>query len=620
MEKLVTTIIGIALLSATTVAADVVVKSPDKKLQVVISDGTGLRYQVKFDGRVVLDWSRFGIVADGVDLGENVKLGKPRSRTIKERYPVFGVHAWAINHCKHVTIPVETDRGETYQLDVRAYNDGAALRIRVAAKPGRKIEREVTEWRITGNPVAWHQTDAWGYEGIFQGTRLRELKPGTIIALPITFSLDRGGYALITEADVVNYCDLAVQVTPDHAFRAYFHAPPNRNGWTTDAPVIQPWRVVLLARNLNDLVNSDLIQNLCPRPVPELREASWIKPGRCVWHWWAIGAPVFAEQKQWVDWTKELGFEYYLVDEGWKNWRDGTKDNWACLREVCEYAAAQGVKIWCWVDSKEIPEPVRRASFLDRAVAAGVVGVKIDFVPEASVRWINWYDETLQDAAERKLMVNFHGANKPVGRQRTWPNELTRESVRGHEYHIIRYNRTLPFGHNCILPFTRYVIGPGDYTPTVFNPRELRGYTWAHELAQAIIFTSPFLCYADHPTNYLTNPALDVLKAIPAVWDETIVLPGTEIGRCVAFARRKGRDWFVGAISGPTPTTLGFALDFLGRGKYRMVKLGDVPGRPAAWLREEGAVSKGQRIQVHMQAAGGCVILLKPMLKKEDQS
>ena len=172
----------------------------------------------------------------------------------------------------------------------------------------------------------------------------------------------------------------------------------------------------------------------------------------------------------------------------------------------------------------------------------GAVGVKIDFQPEANVRWVNWYEETLRDAAARKLMIDFHGANKPVGLERTWPNEITRESIRGHEYQILRYRRTLPPSHDTILPFTRFVIGPGDYTPTVFNPKELRGYTWPRELAQAIVFTSPFLCYADHPTNYLNNPAVDVMKAIPSTWDETVVLPGSEIGKCAAFARRNRKN------------------------------------------------------------------------------
>jgi len=206
--------------------------------------------------------------------------------------------------------------------------------------------------------------------------------------------------------------------------------------------------------------------------------------------------------------------------------------------------------------------------------------------------------------------VNFHGANKPVGRERTWPNEMTREAVRGHEYHILRFRRTLPPQQDCILPFTRYVIGPADYTPTVFNPRELRGYTWARELAQAIVFTSPFLCYADHPRNYLTNAAVDVLKAIPATWDETIVLPGSEIGKCVAFARRNGNRWFIGIMNGSEERTLDIPLSFLGRGQYRMIQLGDAPDRGDAWQRDEKTVRRSDRVQLTLRPSGGCVIQL----------
>jgi alpha-glucosidase len=206
--------------------------------------------------------------------------------------------------------------------------------------------------------------------------------------------------------------------------------------------------------------------------------------------------------------------------------------------------------------------------------------------------------------------VDFHGANKPIGRERTWPNEMTRESIRGHEYHILRYRRTLPPAHDTILPFTRYIIGPGDYTPTVFNPRELRGYTWSRELAQAIVFTSPFLCYADHPTNYLNNPAVDVLKAIPSVWDETIVLPGSDIGKCVAFARRNGKSWFIGVMNGSDATTLDLPLKFLGRGKFHLTRLGDAPDRDDAWQRDEKTATRSDSVHLELRKGGGCVIEL----------
>ncbi len=156
--------------------------------------------------------------------------------------------------------------------------------------------------------------------------------------------------------------------------------------------------------------------------------------------------------------------------------------------------------------SRYVTDPQARKEFFRKAVEAGVVGVKIDFPPPASRTVANWYFDTAKDAAEAHLLVDFHGANKPSGMDRTWPNVLTREGVRGHEYQITRYKRLLQPDHDVILPFTRYIAGPGDYTPTVFTPGELQGNTWGHELAQAIIFTSPFLCFGGHPQSYLDNP------------------------------------------------------------------------------------------------------------------
>jgi len=610
MKKYFLVITIFTVFCAAVQAAEIKVSSPDGKAVITVTDAGGLSYAVTFDGREVVAKSRFGIIADDVDLGADVKLGKTSSHKISESYAMFGGHSVANNNCRETTVSVRTSAGENYELDVRAYNDGVALRSRLAAKAGRKINGESTEWKISGNPLAWYQPDFGSYEGIFQSGKLEDFSAGRKIPLPITFNLPDGGYALVTEANLLNYTDLGVQVAPDHSLSAYFHA--SQTGWTTDDAVVQPWRVTLLARDLNALVNSDLIRNLCPAAPPELAKADWIQPGRSSWQWWSSGGPIYSEQHQWVDWTKQLGFEYYLIDEGWKGWKADGKNNWDCLREVCDYAKTQGVKIWAWVNSNEVSRTATITNFLDRAVAAGVAGVKIDFQPEASVRWVNWYDEVLRDATARKLMVDFHGANKPVGRERTWSNEITRESIRGHEYQILRYRRTLPPQHDTILPFTRFVIGPGDYTPTVFNPKELRGYTWARELAQAIVFTSPFLCYADHPTNYLNNPAVDVMKAIPSTWDETVVLPGSEIGKCAAFARRTGKTWFIGVINGGDATTLDFPLDFLARGKFQMTQLGDAPDRGDAWQREEKVVTAKDHVKLSLRPSGGCVIELQP--------
>ena len=345
MTKTFSSLVALILSVAAVQSTEVKVNSPDRKVVVTVTDHGGLSYTVSLDGREVVGQSRFGIITDGVDLGANVTLGKASTRKIRESYAMFGGHARAENNCRETTISVRGAAGENYELDVRAYNDGVALRARLAAKPGRKINGEATEWKLSGNPLAWYQTDIVNYEGIFQSTRLDDLRAGEKIPLPITFTLPGGGYALVTEANLLNYSDAGVQVSADHSLRVFLHA--NQSGWTTDDAVVQPWRVTLLARDLNALVNSDLVRNLCPPAPPELAKAAWIQPGRSSWQWWSVETPIYADQHQWVDWTKQLGFEYYLVDEGWKNWKDNGRDKWACLREVCDYAKTNGVKIWC---------------------------------------------------------------------------------------------------------------------------------------------------------------------------------------------------------------------------------------------------------------------------------
>ncbi|HWH77621.1 MAG TPA: glycoside hydrolase family 97 N-terminal domain-containing protein, partial [Candidatus Binatus sp.] len=257
-------------------AAEVKVSSPDDKVRVTVTDAGGLSYSVFLDGREVVGKSRFGVVADGVDLGADARLGKSSSRRIRESYPMFGGHSRGENNCLETTVSVRGAGGEVYELDVRAYNHGVALRSRLAPRAGRKINGESTEWKMTGNPLAWFQTDFGSYEGIFQSSRLEGLS-GTKIPLPITFSLPGGGYALVTEANLLNYTDLGVQVSEDHSLRAYFHARQDRDGFTTDDAVVQPWRVTLLARDLNALANSDLVRNLCPASS-ELSNAAWIQP------------------------------------------------------------------------------------------------------------------------------------------------------------------------------------------------------------------------------------------------------------------------------------------------------------------------------------------------------
>jgi alpha-glucosidase len=215
---------------------------------------------------------------------------------------------------------------------------------------------------------------------------------------------------------------------------------------------------------------------------------------------------------------------------------------------------------------------------------------------------VDLYTTLLRDAAKHRVMVNFHGANKPTGEARTWPNELIREGVRGMEARRLQSRA----GHDATLPFTRYLAGHGDYTPVHFGER--RGdTTWVHQVATAAVFTEPLLTYGAHPATLLKNPALPMIKAIPPVWDETIVLPQSEVGELVALARRKGVVWFLAVLNGPAARTLHVPLTFLGEGAYRGLVVRDHANNPEAVHVEEASQKRGDTLAIELSAGGGFV-------------
>jgi alpha-glucosidase len=595
---------GAGLAFASTQQRPVVVTSPDGKLRAELTvDGGALRYRILLDGKQILSPSGLGIRTDGIELGQNVDLGTAKFKLVHESYRFFGAHALAVNNAREASIPA-TSANESFSIDVHVANDGVALRLRLPAKKGRKIEADRSTWALEGNPTLWADSLTSYYESPYRTVALKDLDNG-LYGMPLTARVD-GVYLTMTEAALKDYGDLALRRKADGVLEGELYADPQ--GWTTDDAVIQPWRVTVVARTLSDLVNTTLVQNLNPAPDAKLAAADWIRPGRSTWQWMAIGAPQLDDQKQWVDWTQKLGYEYYLVDEGWADW----KDAWNNLAAVSAYAKSHNVKVWLWVHSNEVKDAEARRAYFRKAVEAGVVGVKIDFPPACNRWWSNWYYDTARDAADFKLLVDFHGANKPTGFERTWPNVLTREGVRGHEYHITRYGRLQEPAHDTILPFTRYIAGPGDYTPTVFEAKELQGNSWAHEAAQSIVFTSPFLCFGGHPKDFIANPAFDVLREIPAVWDETRVLPGSEPGKIVAEARRHGIEWFVAVLNGSESSEIDLPLNFLGTGHWISSQFYDVQDKLDAYARKDVPVSAQTSIHLKLAPRGGFIARLHP--------
>jgi alpha-glucosidase len=225
----------------------------------------------------------------------------------------------------------------------------------------------------------------------------------------------------------------------------------------------------------------------------------------------------------------------------------------------------------------------------------------IDFFDHDHKELIDLYEELLRKAAEHQVLLVFHGANKPTGRARTWPNEMVREAVKGMEARSLADRAR----HQTILPFTRYLAGGADYTTMIFNQR--RGdTTWANQIASLAVFDSPLLTIAANPQSILTNAAMDVIKSIPAMWNETIVLPVSEIGELAAYARRTGDTWFVAVMCGPQPKTINVPLSFVGDGKYKasFVRDGDNDGTVTV---ENTAGKRTDSLTIKLRAGGGFV-------------
>jgi alpha-glucosidase len=600
-------------------AAEVQVGSPDGLVQIRVFLHEGrLKHEARFRNVPVIEPSPLTILVDGIDITEGLDLGEPTSYRVKETYPWRGVHSQAVNDCNGVTIPLKHAGSNTsYTLELRAYNDGVAFRYLLSDAGRTRVPDEATRFILPTGSIVWTHDLEGHYEAVHARKDVAELKSGEWIAPPMTWKLPGGaGYASITEAALVNYSGMALLAAGDRALEValgHKHPPsyPFRLRYAKDVErltkpaalsgaITSPWRVVMMGPDLNTLVNCDMVHNLCPPPDPSLfpkgMHPEWIKPGRAVWRYLDGGDNSLAGMKEFSRLAGELGFEYHVVEGFWARWGDEH------IKELVDYSRQQGVGLWFWRHSRELRTPEAREAFFRRLRDLGVVGAKIDFFDHEHQEVVDLYPLLLKDAARHRIMVNFHGANKPTGEARTWPNELIREGVRGMESSRLKARAR----HNTTLPFTRYLAGHGDYTPVHFGAR--RGdTTWAHQVATAAVFNEPLLTYGAHPKTIVQNPAVEMIKSIPAVWDETIVLPVSEIGELAAFARRSGDTWFLAFLNGPTERTLQVPLSFLGQDEYRALLVRDQPDEPAAVQIENANARKVDTLPIQMSAGGGFI-------------
>jgi alpha-glucosidase len=285
-----------------------------------------------------------------------------------------------------------------------------------------------------------------------------------------------------------------------------------------------------------------------------------------------------------------------VLEGFWSRWSDEQ------IKDLVDYSRKLGVGLWFWRHSNQLRTPEAREAFFKRLHDLGVVGAKIDFFDHEHKDVVDHYTALLKEAAKYKILVNFHGANKPTGESRTWPNEMVREAVRGMEASKLQNRAT----HNVTLPFTRYLAGHGDYTPVHFGARRANT-TWTHQIATAAVFNSPLLTYGAQPKNILENPGVEMTKSIPSVWDETIVLPPSEIGEVAVFARRSGDRWFLAILNGLAARTIKVPLSFLGEGEYRVMLIRDSSDDAAAVKIENATLKRSDSLVIELREGGGFI-------------
>lgn len=451
-------------------------------------------------------------------------------------------------------------------------------------------------------------------------------------SFPALFRTPSLYWVLVTEAGLDgSYCGGRLAQDATHnLYRIRFPDAGEGNGTghvqpSSTLPWSTPWRVVMVGKSLGDIVQSSLVTHLSTPSI--LNDDRWVRPGRVSWSWWSDPtSPKNPEiLRQFVDLAAEMGWEYSLVDA---NWTEMEKD---AIPKLVQYANSKGIGIILWYNSggphntvtekprdRMFMRDIRRKEF-QFLRSIGVKGVKVDFFQSDKQNIIQLYEDILKDAADFQIMVNFHGCTLPRGWTRTYPHLMSMEAVRGAESYIFDplFPKQAPI-HNTILPFTRNVMGPMDYTPVAFSNNHYPHLTSAvHELALSVVFESGWIHFADRVAAYRNLPEgpKQFLKQVPAAWDELHFIDGAP-GRFVVLARRKGEQWFIGGINAtPTGKQVSIKFDFLGPNTWKMREIRD-GNQQDPFAEAVRQVKKGELLEIPMNAYGGFVLHLTPETEK----
>jgi alpha-glucosidase len=611
------------------------VTSPDSLIRISTTLELGrLYYQVLYNLDTVIKKSQMGIYAEGNQFAENLKYKGSVSRTVQETYAMqIGKRKDNVNHANERVLTFENARGTSFQIILRAYNDGVAFRYSFSeGKEEITILKEATTFAIPQKGQAWLQPYelASEYTPAYEGRYTSGSPIGESAAdssgwsMPALFN-SNGYWVLLAESDLnAQYFGSHLQQNSDRGI--YRIASPlygealgrGKITATTMLPLATPWRVIMLGKTVGTIVESNLVYHLAS-PSTE-SDVSWIKPGRSSWSWWGAhdSGKDFETLKKFVDLAKDMGWEYSLVDANWDLMKGGT------IEELARYAVKKGVGLTLWYNSggdhnkvTERPRNImndsnRRKEEFKKLRGWGVKGVKVDFFQSDKQDIIKLYFDILKDAAAEHIAVVFHGCTVPRGWSRTYPNLLSMEAVRGAEQYGWDpvYAKKAP-AHNITLMFTRNVVGPMDFTPVTFSDYACCPHVTsnAYELALSVVMESGILHFADKEAYYrkLDQRIRHFLSSVPVTWDDTKFVEG-EPSKLMVLARRKGNEWFVAGANGENVSkSISLSFSFLPEGKYKLIVFSD--GASGKEIKiEELRYSTGQARSVSVLPNGGFVI------------
>lgn len=638
-------------------AAEESIASPDGHISVVVSDTAGLHYRVTLDGEPVVIDSRLGLdFAGGFSLGRDATIvAASRGEHDGTWDNPLGQRRTVRDHYRELQLELKerADAPSRLNLIVRAYDHGVAFRYEIPVQPGLEqytVISERTEFLFPADLTCWAGDFSECAENQYPEKRLTQLGAnlGRPHVLPLLVRLPHG-YAAIAESDLLDWAGMfltAVGPRADGSPRPGARAAlaPRKDGCGLVAGKdrrVSPWRVIQLAREAKDLVASEFIATLAT--ASQLADMAWIKPGITAWDSWWTGLnptqPDFKglnsrgdtrSHKTYIDFAAEMGFPYQLIDWFWYEPMNNPKADLTKpaahvdIPGLVAYARERHVCLLLWIDSHDLDRQGFEKVFA-QVEQWGFAGVKIDFMNSDSQETVRWYADVLAAAAKHHLMVDLHGAYKPTGLARTWPNYITQEGVLGNEYNKIPWNpgacSTL---HTITLPFTRGLLGPMDFTPGGFlnrtaadfkiaTPAEVVG-TRARQLAETVVYFSPLLCLCDSPENYRGQPGVEFFRGLPTVWDDTVVL-SAEVAQHVAIARRSGDRWYLAAMNGDAPLTLKVPLSFLGAGQWTLRAFADTAEsarQPTQISDTTTSVASGDTLTLTLAPAGGYAAVFTP--------